>query len=1195
MINLHPRQILLIQIVALALCVALFTACDPKNEPRWRHEQPVEWKPVKTPDQPHVHAATFTQTDSAVEGYYAKVKAGDKDLSASVLKPLSRIVLNRRFIESPMYRGAALSKMINVFNAAFVVEYAKQPQSPEFARIKQNYYNTVFSGCNTDLRTNCTNAQLFAADGRHTMIMTLLARELDGELESLLKEAGSPDLCVKNSARCRTLIEERYRRLAMGVYKSNRYQDNEFAFAYLKYARVFSAFLQHMTKEAPKKDDPRNMSSSYLAGVHGKIFETVIAKFKPGNLDDPEFRAFVDNFNPWGYSRKKADTFQYGTGVMFSLASQCCLYSDPARTQLAKNVSVAIEESQKDTDNFGLSFRQMIDDIKKEHNDRVFAKLGMGTILAQIENPKSGFYDEYFFIVDRLFRGHLNTGEIEMMLRNTNPARAKVELPKRISTYIKVNLIYMIVETNRFMAKIYRSGIASDRIFEEAIRSSRDLTGRWLERQARIDMLDKLMNSYFKERLVTSPEYSDAYDLIRAVNRNIHYTAVVPQMIVMNYFLTNMKGKFKVETWWNETFEIEPETILKAFFDGVGWTATAWFRYNRDTETVDRLNILYGLEYLLSTESLNYFTAKDNADSNDKSSERSKFFDLIFTRYLGDSVDGLRKDVNSYIVKTVTHSSYNFLNRVCTYETGGNVAPPEITIEFNNLENYTYTGLGDNGLNSVLRDFLRLAASPAKEILTNVSRRRTYMQTMMNVIEGDLLRTKQIAKAGDPHPDLNKAREVLKNLDQIQTDLTNVFVGNHKRLFDCALRLREIERRRAYRLYDEERKHLGRIFDLMKPLASIKNEQELKSKIDEINKTQFADGADYRRLDRLDGMTYRMTKFDLHMRMKTRIESDIFYRAESDATDDFLKKELAAYGPTFNELNKPRNVRVNVPRGIYREDIFASGPNRPVKFLGTTDAHREDFIRQGMDMLTGEPNTFVRWVAQAEGDTSQFDYLEALTNFYLLQKPESVELPDVTPTDLVDAYIRVVSALSLDPLDLENLEAFQKGGRYSKDLLQKVLFEKDGMTRLPFFYTLMNDVMTAASIHLEQKGAVGTEVLDFAKRLNSLQAFVFPPSGTVRETVQTLYGDRMHYRLNRVSALFTEVKNRTDAVSDATKLDPRIAFPYFRENSGLLVWYQPEKKNLLDTQKMVDLRFLINDFTQRSGKVYGTQEKVAAP
>src|SRR5262249_30735227 len=146
----------------------------------------------------------------------------------------------------------------------------------------------------------------------------------------------------------------------------------------------------------------------------------------------------------------------------------------------------------------------------------------------------------------------------------------------------------------------------------------------------------------------------------------------------------------------------------------------------------------------------------------------------------------------------------------------------------------------------------------------------------------------------------------------------------------------------------------------------------------------------------------------------------------------------------------------------------------------------------------------------------------------------------VTPEDLTNAYLNVLSGYTLDAFDMSNAKDFQNYGHYPKDFFQGLFFEKDGMTRLPLFYSLMMDTTGVATVGLESGGASFdrgrsapvAEALEFAKKFNGMQAFVFPPSGTVRQSVTTLYGDRAHMRLNRVSELFAYLQKREASVTD---------------------------------------------------------------
>jgi len=1158
--------------------LTLLTACEPKNEPRWEHEGAKTWTATVTPDKADVTATSFNDYD--LQKGFLTLREGDgKDLTTALLIPLSQFVLNKEFIEKPMYRTVRMAQMISIFNAAFVQEYNKNPRSSQFQQIKDAYYNTVFAGCTPDLRRDCVNANIFSNDGRNTEIMTMLARELDPQIDQLLKTTGSPANCIASNDQCRNLVEERYRRLTMGVYKRTIYTDNDFAFAYLKYARLFSTYLEDAKARAGKNAALyQNMSTSYLTQVHTQIFETLIAKYKPKDINDPEFRTFVENFNPWGYSHKQADVFQAGTGKMFELGAQCCLYKDKSKTELNQSVRDAIRESQANKDAFGLSFTQVVADIRKEHPD-IFTKLGMSGLISEIERPNGAFFNEYFFMVDRLFRGHLTTDEVGMMLKNTNPVRTRTELPKMISNYVKVYMVYMVVETNRFMSGIYTK-YSSDQIFEQAVIMSREITGRWYMVQQQIDMLDKLMNSYFKDSLIESQEYDATFNLLRAVNRNIHYISAYPNMITMTYFLAKAKADINFMTWWGP-IQVHPETVVKSMFDGTN--TDVWFRFGKNVEPPDRLMMLYSIEYLLSTDSLAYFVDKDTSGQSDVT-ERQKFFDMLFTKYLGDSIQTLKREENEYENGVYSNENFSSLDEICGYERStAPSASSHVTINFLDLPHYTYGGLGDFSYNHVLMQFLTDSTTSAEDLLLNLESRRDYVAAMIDVIEGDLLRTGAIKKAGDPHPDLALARKLLKDLDDAQMRLQSMFVTHHKSYFDCMMRLHEVERRRVNRLYDEERAFLGQVYDLMKPLADITDDKVLDSKVAEIN-ASFFNKANGFALDKLVGRNYRMSQYDLLMRMKKRIESDVFV----NPTD----KERQVYGASLAAYNKPRSVTVDVPDGIERQDMFAQGTATTVTFGNSRDA----FIDQGMKALSGKAGSFIDWQSQMDKDyESMKKYFVSLREFYVMTPTATGDASlVVTPKDLTDAYLKVMAAYTMDAFDIQNAKSFGIYGHQQKPFFSDIYFEKDGTTRLPLFFYLMDSTVKTAAVDLDSPGVI-YEAIDFAKRINSLQAFVFDPSPVVKTTTYNIYGSRAHARMNRVSELFTYISDLSKNATDAKEIDPRFAQPLYLENSELTYWYQSGVKNLIDNQRFTDQRVRIANFIQRTGNYFNTKEKVQSP
>lgn len=1147
----------------LVLSLATITACSPKNQPRQVHEEKREWTAKETPDDPSVNVSALTAYN--LEKGYKDAKSDDPSfLLKNVLQPLSDLVLNARFIEDPRHRTTRMLQMIHIFNEAFLKGLDRGEQGSEFKKLKEMWYATVFAGCSSDLKNDCINADYMANDARFTRILTKLAQDLDPDIDSEIKDYGTANNCVEKSARCRALIEERYRRLAMANMKRNKNDDSDFSFAYLKYSRAFASLMDWDKKNGMR--DP-----GYIAEVHSKIFETIIARYNPKSVSAPEFRTFVENFNPWTYSQKRADAFQYGTKIMFKFGSECCLYKDAEKTTLSESVKNAISESQKDADTFGPSFLQMIKSIQEKFGDRIFDNLGMANEKAKISNLNSGFYDEYFLIVDRLFRGHLNSSEAEMVLRNTPQSRTQVRLPEVISTYLKVYLIHMLVETNTFMNSIYTSNIASDKVFEEATSRSRELTSRWHTIQSQIDLLERVMGSYFKGSNIFSPAFADATRLIKSVNRNIHYISVYPNMIVMNYFLAKMKGKIVINTWWG-TIEINADTILDAFFDGL--VGNSWFRFGKDAETLDRQMLLYGWDYMLSTGAL-------------KGIDRPKFFELIFTKYVDDNLSDLRKKINDFERDTFGSSVYGNLDAICSYELDNKGIAPGIKINFTDLTRYTYSGLGDNSINLILNKLMFEPSRVIANYRNEIDFRLTYIRTMIDLVERDLIREGKIQAAGEAHPDTAAGYSMLKEFEDLKLRISRTFLSRHKRLFDCALRLQEVERRRANRLYEAERAHLSTIFDLMKPLTAIQDQRELTNKVQEINSTYFRSADGGYKFDQIHGLTYRMSKYDLLMRIKKNIENDIFVNLTSD--------EQRIYRDSNREYVRPRHVSVFMPEGLVRDDMMTKETANTIYLKGSTEADREAFIKDGMAAFNGKTGSFVEWEGQRSNDKGLLQYVYSLEEFYLLGPVTDTDgkTYEVTPSDLSSAFVKVWASYTMDEMDIKNALELKTDGRFDNSFFTNVFFEPNG-NRLPFFYDLMLTTKGRAGTNIEGQSDGSTAARDayaFAQTMINLRTFVFKPSPQIEISVKKHYGDRANFAFQRVADLYEHLSNLEKEKGDAKALDTRLSQAFFLIDGRPAVWYAPGIP-MVDQLKRNDHIIQIDDFARRTDNFFQTRERV---
>lgn len=1168
-------------ILLIAAILPFLTACPVKTKPRVEHEAAKTWKPQDTPEDATVEAKSFHAFD--LKGAYSALQDDSANLLETVLKPLSKFVLNGKFIEKADYRTQRMSTMIQIFNAALVKGLEKNDRSPEFLEIRNAYYSTVFAGCTRDLKDDCYNAELFSMDTRHTRIFTLLAREYDAQIEATMK-TGSSQTCMK-SPDCRNAVEDRYRMLGMAIYKRNRYDDRDFAFAYMKYARVFAVLIETLkTEEAKIPASRRNdISTSYLAESHAKIFETIIPRYQPRNIHDPEFRAFVENFNPWVYSNKKADIFQHGTKVMFEYGTRCCMYQDASKTELSKAVTEAILESQNETDVTGVPFSKMAEEVLAA--GRLAKNLGIEDLALRAKNKDKSFLNEFFFLVDRMFRGHLSVNEVEMVLRNANIERVKTMLPKTIKDYVRIQMAYLVLKTNKYMAeKVYgEDKISSDEVFEYAINKSREESTRWLEAQNQIQELRKMMDSYFHQRGLSSPEFNETAGLIQAFNRNAHFLSVYPNMIAMTYFLSKMSGRIVVNTWWGDQITIEAGTILKDLFDGR--PNNPWFHFAKDAEPANRLMLLYAWEYLMSTEAINGFDAKDSTTAG---SSRPKFFDLIFNKYTDVEMGDLRKEILEFERTTYASPKSGLMQSLCNYEADGRSQVPSTEISFLDLGKYTYAG-PDSPAFQLLGEFFYKAGNTASRITSQLNNRISFVKVMLDVLEADVTRSGHPSLPNKPNEETARARAILAELEALQLRTTKFFAQNQERYFNCAMSLMEVERRRNNRLYDEEREHLRKIHKLIVSVREIADPAKRAEKIASINATEFTREKGYR-FDRISDQKYTMAKYDLYQRIGHNLVNDIFVRP-TDA-------EKAVYGASLNKYNKPRLVTIIEPSAVERNDIVEQRPAEQIQF--TADV--EEFVRQGMKVFNGEPGSFVEWFKKPKNARDRLNqYISSMLDFYLLGpiSDDQHHTYGITKEALLKAYIEVQGSLGMDKFDIENSKAFSADGYLGRSYFDGRLFEPDFQTRLPLFNDLMKTAYGSSLIASEATPTA--EAISFAQQINNfknfeesnIRTFIFSPTGEVSESIRRHYGKRTHETMKRVRDLFSAIKEKED--TDPATLHPGLARTMFLFGETEMKWYSSQSDRIMDKQKLEDVRTAIRNFGNKTDDFYKTRGEVTIP
>lgn len=1174
------------RLTATALAASVLASCSPPSgKAKYEHEGPArEWQPTVAPKDVSVESKTF-ETYSLKKGDEILNKAG-ADLLKELLLPLADLVLNAKFLDDPNYRTQRMSLLINQFTDGFKRLLDKKDKSPEFANLKKRFTDTVMAGCSRDLKYDCQNLDLFRADGRFSRIMTLLAMDLDPVIKTELEKANfSNAACIRDSAVCRDTVEDRYRFLALGMdRKSSRTKDTGYALAYLKYAMLFSTWLAQI----PDSDD--SFSGSYIRQSHTSIFDVLIADFRPSELNAADVREFTRNFNGWKYSIKSTGNtpgFERGVKEMMRISTECCLYTDTRKTVVDPSVVEAIVDAQNAPDDikYGPTFLKMVNAIPEslpnypKFREKMFQSIDPELAaklpyMSKLEIGKANpFYNEMFFVIDRLYREDLDQPTIDMIFSRLNLERAKAQMPKMISDYLKTVMIYRIYSTNVFMNGLFNSNLGSSEILQEVLARSLNTSTNWTDFQVQSLSLSLAMERHLSKPQFRTPEYDKTKEMVDAINRNIHYMAIYPGMFLLNYFATKSNGTISIRSPFG-SFDIEAEFALEKFLEGRSLNTEVgniWLRFARELLAYSRQTLLYGWYYLLNTKTLDMFQENSQlTDINSSPEERAKssrtrYLETIFNKYLNRTLESLNTQLRSYDNTTVKAQGFDTAYDICNYELGTAEAPPRapnVRINLLELESRTYTGSSIMGLSKIPLAFLNDGSQGIKTLETAEVRIR-YARVLLRILEDELIKTGQIKAYGDPHADTKQLRLILDGLEAGRAKLTRKFMEKRQFYFDCAIRLRQIERRRAIHLYETERQWLNDVYTRIEQSGVLKmTNEEIRDRQLEL-RAQLFPGSIY---DTIDGTTYNLSKYDLLMRMKREIERP-----------DFEKNEIN------DGLKKPRSVTIFLDEETLKTNPLKTGPTSAPLQAGLG---RDKFVEQGMQLLSSRAGSFINWESQLTLTDSFNAYFRTLLMLYL-QGPvmSNGEKLEITPDIIKKDFLTHLQLFGMDETDVAKAVLFKTDGtprdRFRDSSGSYVnLFQKDGSTTRPLYYSLALNLFELGNLRVQSRSftddtTLFIDAVTIARGFDNQGVFVFGKPEGIEDAVRAAYGDVVRDRVNRLTEFYDSLE-RDQAQKTIAELAPGLTRPLFVDDKTPVYWSTDNSKFIAD----VSVRDSFDDFVK---------------
>ncbi|CAN5498781.1 hypothetical protein BH10BDE1_BH10BDE1_24050 [soil metagenome] len=1158
--KLKASEILRGSIVVFAIAGNLIlAACGTREVPVTVHEGPVVGdEVVVAPTGPSVDVSALKTADPSALNIklVASRQRGATPLTIteklSTLNTLAPFVLNRSYLEDPRVTNTKeMRAALSGFASTLTDLAATNPEAAapwiEKARV------VIESGCDGQMQ-GCTNLRFFRGDGDSAKIMEISARSLDASITA-----------EKNPKRHDDLVRLYYRRLSVSFDLRNQIADPQFEFLYLARAADYAEAFGRSENKSRERE---------LLTRHSEVFEMILNRFNP-DLTDPTFRTrfegFVNAFSPWNYSRRVENPFGQAATRMLSLAAKSFLY-DGKTGKLSSSLTESIKRSQQTVvatdgakedplDSLDDSFA-MISGALKDQEKGIWKNLVLTDSIPQ---------DEYFFMIDRIYGDHLTPDDASEIWRGSH--RDQTALLKAAEQYIKIQIAGQIVRTNRYMSSIYSNKEwSSATLFQKAVEKSYPISTQWNQMLSRIDRIQLFLDRNLKasDDCYSSEDFRNVNQMLTSVRRNIKYLSVYPNMMLMAYFMAEVKFKLPVVTFFG-TYEIDSATIIGWFFDG---KLAPLFNFGNDGESLKRIETLYAFLFALKTETFRAFSVSET-----KKLDIPRFFEVVIGKYLDSdrieleqSLEGIRKDMRQSAAMAtflqVCRQDRDLITQGIKPGSKGATLP----IDFGQMANGVYVGSGGSGsYGSDAWSFHsgRLVEN-VKSVNESLRRKLDFVGIMVGLLE------KHLEKSGVDKTSRDattaQIQSYLANVRGLQREYLTEVTRWNKTLSICLDQSVKIEIDRQNDLVELEMRHLKKVWSLMKAARTANNAAEVTQASEYLKSTlglnELNAAANYKPISQITGDEYVYAELDVLLRMRQNLKvvaPNVRVLMPSDLTDTSYWRERRQVTITFND----------VEADFVREGLrnFNESYSAYSKWMNTTSDPEVFANRLKLDVELYKLGTVKIYDTSAQVCQGKSNITECPIVDY-----------SMSARDVVNETANVIALLSMTEKggalkrDAQYVQLVGSTSRWPKDKLKKFMLDENGD---PWsLYEMVYKTLT------EDESALN-EARDFNRTESSVGHFLFQPEAEFKAILGRGFAPLVNGFFGRVKDFETAIKEREQSdVKANTKLEysyeirqGKVQTATLETEAGAPVYLERQKIDDFSTRRMLFDRETGNAFS----------------
>jgi hypothetical protein len=1071
------------KIILLAALAFQLEACQYKKEDRAPHEQGHSTA-VQTDENKASINAELEKTD--LQQIYQKLGAAKSETELiAILDGLENLVLNQENINN-FYtsKNNKQKTALGYYNYALIklADIKTATSKTVLNQRIEKYQKLLTHGCDINL-IGCDNISYFKADQRSSDIAVLIAENLKDKD-----------------------VKEYYNTLGIAYDLNNNTRNQKLDLLYIQRANEYAG-LQNQNPEFIKK--------------HGHIFEAIISQI-PTETKDQQFSEFVKKFKPWNYSRLNENVFPFGIQQIFRFAANNFLYSEDKKT-LDADLKKTIVDSQNQADKTGTSFIQSIKELESnKQSAMIFTNLGMDT--SKIKDP--AFLNEYFFIVDRLFRGHWGIEEANSVWQGSK--REQTKLLDVVSLYTKVEFIKLVVETNKQISEnLSKKDVANDQLFKQVIQKSEPLAKTWGQTLSRMENISIFVTQQLRNASTADSSQLKAIQLIiDSVKKNGSYISTFPNMLMLAYFMVERDASMTFDTMWG-SISIDPAKIMTDLLGGT--TPVRWFNYTGDSTTLNKIENIYSLYFTMISGSFETFSVlKDN--SGKPILNKSMFFRKAIKKSILSELTYLNEYYTSLMENSESDNQFKALMEVCNNELSKN---KNYTIDtpLDELQNYALFGNADRGL---LKPALKFYSSNGpigqwRNYRESFEIKLTQIKAMANILRMHFEKDKNV----ENEIALKQLNLEIAQIENLKKSFAKELFAQHKKLSKCTNHLTNLESERQTILFNAEIKHLGEVYE------HIKNPKESKTKLAlEPGESITAENYAFNRY----ALLKRFSKY------AENIKPSVNFLPPNDDTKNKLEAQI--------------------------DKVSTLDPNT-MKLKS-----KEDFISDVMALYNPLGNSSILWLQETTKIESWQNKIENIIELYKLGYDTNLQSDaknSVSASEIIQDVVDLANYIDIKDYEKPWLKMMSLKERVPREKLKGLLFansESDFIALFDSFYdkiaSLQYTLDEATSFYLTKKNQINGR-------------FLFPPAEAINDVIAKEYKELF----NRTEDMVTDFNATIKKMEPSFK---NLKITYRLEGNNQINYttdlLDGGNSVLLDVRRTNNLDAILYDFHMRKTDQY---------